>query len=355
VRIAGDQAWVQAGTSKHSRWKQIQPRFQADLMPVKHSPKFKLSPADQFFCLGSCFARNIEEHLIYRDISVLSKAIVCPREEWSARPNGLVNKFTTASMLNELDWISSSPSVENLLIEGERGWHDLQLAPPAPPVSLERAIARRRYLQTEYFPRIRRANVVILTLGLIEAWFDTKAGIYLNGAPSSWQTRKHQGRFHFEQLSIDANVHALQQIHARLNELAPGAKIIVTVSPVPLDLTFTNLDVTVANVYSKSVLRAAAEVFASSHDDVDYFPSYEMVVLSRREAAFSDRDFRHVKDDMVNEIVECFVLDYVGPLPRRFPDFIETQYLAENPDVEAAVRQGTLISAYHHWLGVSGG
>jgi tetratricopeptide (TPR) repeat protein len=83
----------------------------------------------------------------------------------------------------------------------------------------------------------------------------------------------------------------------------PGKKILLTTSPVPLGRTFTDTDVIMANMYSKSVLRAVAEEITVKYPAVDYFPSYETVMLTDRRLAWTD-DLRHVRDDLVGRIVE---------------------------------------------------
>ncbi len=67
-----------------------------------------------------------------------------------------------------------------------------------------------------------------------------------------------------------------------------------------------------ANAYMKSVLRAAAEAFVRGHEDVDYFPSYESVVLSDRRYAWR-ADQAHVSDEMVRlnvvRMIEAYAED----------------------------------------------
>jgi len=75
--------------------------------------------------------------------------------------------------------------------------------------------------------------------------------------------------------------------------------MLVTVSPVPLLSTFRDVDVLVANTYSKSVQRAAIDEFIADADGVDYFPSYEFVMLSNPTIAWSRGDYRHVNADLV--------------------------------------------------------
>jgi GSCFA family len=348
MRIDGEKAWDNLLSHDHSRWDKIAERFNSDFMSVVLAPKFKISATDRFFCVGSCFARNLELELIYRDIPVLSKRIISPREEFSHRPTGVVNKYTTASILNELEWVLSVPSPEDVLIETRRGWLDLQLH-TVTPVPLERGIERRRYMTEDYFARLRQADVVIMTLGYVETWFDAASGFYLNMAPSRAEVREHCGRFHLERTDVATNLKHLVRIRDVLNQLSPGCRIVITVSPVPMNATFSGGDVAVANAYSKATLRAAAQMFADAFCDVDYFPSYELAMLSRREAVFKD-DRIHVEDRCVEHIMDGFISSYLGDVPRRFPQFLDGPYLKANPDVEDAVRRGEIPSGYHHWI-----
>jgi hypothetical protein len=348
MRIDGAKAWANLLANGHSRWDHIAERFNTDLMSVAPAAKFQLSATDRFFCIGSCFVRNIELELIYRDITVLSKRVICPREEFGHRPTGLVTKYTTASMLNELRWVVSPPPPRDVLVETDGGWIDFQLHTVI-PVSLERGIERRRYITEDYFARLRQADAVIVTLGYVETWLDTATGFYLNMAPSPTEVRKHPGRFHLERTDVASNLKNLIQIREVLRELSPRCPIVITVSPVPMNATFSGDDVIVANAYSKATLRTAAQAFADAFSDVEYFPSYELVTLSRRESAFKS-DWIHVTDECVERVVDTFIASHLGDVPRRFPEFLDAPYLAANPDVEVAVRRGEITSGYHHWV-----
>src|SRR5206468_12443076 len=78
----------------------------------------------------------------------------------------------------------------------------------------------------------------------------------------------------------------------------PDLRMLVTVSPVAMSTTFTGGEVLVANSYSKAVQRAAVEAFVRRHDNVDYFPSFESVMLSDRRQAWRD-DQAHASDAIV--------------------------------------------------------
>lgn len=90
-----------------------------------------------------------------------------------------------------------------------------------------------------------------------------------------------------------------------------GHRVILTVSPVPLQATFTASDVAVANTYSKSVLRAAVEPLVARHDHIEYFPSYESVILTDRSIAYVD-DQVHVEGAIVRFNVDRMIRRYAG-------------------------------------------
>lgn len=347
--IEGTDAWANLAKNHFSQWDKDIERFNHAPLKIYHEPKFRITNESAFFCIGSCFARNIEEHLIYRGRNVLSKRLIAPKREAPHRPNGMVNKFTSMSILNELRWAADKPIVDDgLFEETPSGWQDLQLAPGIPPVSLERAIERRHYLIDAYFSRVAEASVVIITLGLNEVWLDKRSDFYLNCAPSYASTRRDAGRYSLVVTDVAQNLEELERIRETLKMLNPEAKMIVTVSPVPMGATFTGVDVAIANTRSKSVLRVAAEQFSQGHEDVDYFPSYDIVTLAPRSKAYGP-DCLHVSNPVVGEIMKMFLASYVG-IEGETLAFTELGYLAANPDVDEAVRNGTLESGYDHWI-----
>ncbi|MEA2666708.1 MAG: hypothetical protein QOI11_3652 [Candidatus Eremiobacteraeota bacterium] len=359
LEIAGEAAWRNLVASKASRWtlaesdpdygRSAHGRLAAGIALPHLTPKFTLSEDDAFFCIGSCFARHIEEHLVYRGIEVASKAIAFDGK--LGRPNASVNKFTTGSILNELRWsLADEPFPSGSLVEDEGGWRDLQLSPGSSALPLEQARARRNKV-TAYFAGIRQATVVVITLGLVEAWYDAETRVILNVAPSLWMTRRHPGRFRLRVTGYGANLAALHAIYAVLaRHASPGLRIVVTVSPVPLSRTFTGQDAIVANTYAKSTLRAAAEDSARAYPSVQYYPSYEAIAVSNRALTYSAVDDLHVRDEAVEAVTGHFLRTYGINRERPHPEFVELEYLFANPDVHQAVLEQQFVTGYAHWL-----
>ena len=105
---------------------------------------------------------------------------------------------------------------------------------------------------------------------------DSATRLYLNEAPPRRLMRATPGRFRFRRLDV---VDSKQMVFELMDHLiADGRRnVLLTVSPVPLQLTFTGGDAVTANAYSKAVLRVVAEEAAIEFRSVDYFPSYESV------------------------------------------------------------------------------
>ena len=105
----------------------------------------------------------------------------------------------------------------------------------------------------------------------------------------------------FERLSFDDVCEYLNKIINIINK-KDKKKIIFTVSPIPLNFTFTDQDIVIANRYSKSILRSAVEKFINNKN-IFYFPSFEIVQdCVGWPKSFKD-DKRHVKVEVFKEFI----------------------------------------------------
>ncbi|MDP3239652.1 MAG: GSCFA domain-containing protein, partial [Reyranella sp.] len=173
-------------------------------------------------------------------------------------------------------------------------------------------LIRRRDDISAIYRHLASSHVVLITLGLIEAWFDNRSGLYINCPPPKGIVRTDPSRFELHVLDYEDVTRSLADLVDLLGQVCPrDHRIILTVSPVPLQATFTSSDVAVANCYSKSVLRAAVEPFVADHPHIEYFPSYESVVLTDRSIAFVD-DQVHIETSMVRFNVDRMINRYVA-------------------------------------------
>lgn len=198
-----------------------------------------------------------------------------------------------------------------------------RIFPEARPVSRERFLARRQELYDLYATAFT-ASCVVMTPGLVEAWYDKKTGQYINPTPFHDGRPLDNDRFAVDVLDYAASAEHLFATVDIIRKHNPKAKILITVSPVPLRLTFTGQDIAVANTYSKSVLWAARGALARSRELIDYFPSYEAVMLSSRGVWQKDR--RHVSDRFMRKIVADLVERYFAEFAPAKPRAIKGEF-----------------------------
>jgi hypothetical protein len=285
-------------------------------LPTVNAP-FRIDRAATLFTMGSCFARGLERAAARAGMRALS--LRTKRFLGDEVVAGYVNRYNTASILNELRWAAGEVYDERNLIDYGNGKSiDPHSHPVIRSVLPERAMELRRGL-TGYFAQIFFAKVITITLGLIEGWFDRETGMMLNLNPIYGRDdpdgRKlvHGDRFEFRVMSHDENMANLEAIYDLFKEKNPSAKLIVSVSPVPLSATFSHRDVAVANTLSKAMLRSCAETLIGRHPEIMYFPSYEMATLSDRALVYED-DAIHIKQTFVDEIMRHFMSSCVEPV-----------------------------------------
>ena len=279
-------------------------------------PKFNFSQVDKFYAIGSCFARGIENVLAARKMAVESAAPEFAKLQPANKETsglGFLNKYNTYSILNELRW-ALDPDAEfprdSIVPLTKTKWYDPHTNPTLEFVDLEQTLQRRALTQT-VTKRISTCRAVIVTLGLAEVWRDVKADVFVNRTPIPSLFKTDPDRYEFQLSNFAANWANLEAIHKLLSTFGhPDVHIVVTVSPVPLMNTFSTMDIVVANSWAKALLRAVAQEWAAAHQNVDYFPSYEIVQNSDRAAMWED-DLRHVKGAGVQHIMELFAQHYL--------------------------------------------
>ena len=104
-------------------------------------------------------------------------------------------------------------------------------------------------------------------------------------------------------------------LHQKLKEINPDLRIILTVSPVR-----HTKDGMAENQVSKSILRAACHYLTTDYQDVEYFPSYEIMMDDLR-------DYRFYKPDMIhpNEVAEQYIFEKFSEtyFDEKLKDFIK--------------------------------
>jgi GSCFA family len=272
-------------------------------------PGFTFDRGSRVFTIGSCFARNIEEHLTDYDLPTLRFSV--PQDEWSRRPNGLLNEHNVGTIAQRIERAIAGRQApaDTVVLTAARGFVDL-LVVGGTDASRERTFERRREID-EIYTDLPRSDVVIVTLGMVEAWVDNRSGTYLNRMPPTRRIRKNPRRYSVEIFDVKKAQSLLERSLRLLTDR--GIKVVLLVSAVPLRATFSGEDVVVANSYSKAVLRVCAQRLAATLPGVDYFPAYEIVTSGGLQSY--EEDNRHVRDDVVGEFVRFLLERYEAPAP----------------------------------------
>lgn len=309
---------------QYAKWpsRRTENRLEPEAWPNMR-PSFRIQPGSTIFTIGSCFARNIEDFFFRLGFRVPTLDFKVPQSESGARTNLILNKYTPPSIFDDLDWTArvrrsggfqDSSAVEKLMQVSEDHYIDVHLGGFV-PVTYARAIERRRQVY-DLFAQAFTADVVTITLGLIEAWWDNAGQRYLQLPPPRELAEAFPERFEFRVLSYEDCRDFICKSVELLNSGAKRPNILLTTSPIPLERTFTDQDVLIANCYSKSLLRTVAGYVADRFDNVDYFPSYETVTLTKSPDILLD-DLVHVTEQFIGRIVLRVYEAYVDELPQE--------------------------------------
>lgn len=300
-------------------------RIWAELPELHVQPKFQVSRSDAVFAMGSCFAREVEDALADQGFSVPTRCDPIFEQPPlqhddkltpGARPRAYLNRYNSMSMLDEFrHLLGEAPELEAGLLTYplDRGAAaDLHYTQSLRQVDQATTLARRQRVREHLGPLLRDSRLFVLTLGMAECWYDAKAGHYLNNTPGPRVLAAYGDQLSVHLTRFEQHLAALRELHALLSRThGEHFRIVVTVSPVPLERTFLAQDVVVTNNYSKSMLRAVAQEFAAAHANVDYFPSYELVTYANPQTSWA-WDHRHVNAALVAHIMALFARHYVA-------------------------------------------
>lgn len=290
------------------------------LCPCPHPevfPSFEISPSDKIFTMGSCFAREVDNALSRLGFNIISRDSSVSNNLYKYNDLSLYNKYNVYSIWNELHWsleIGQNESFDDLFYKNIDGqYYDSQLGGRHFCLPYNEIVElRKRYMQS--VNQIKYADIIILTLGLSEVWFDTKKNLYLNITPPFKYIDDWQDRFELHVLSYDDVKKCLIKIFNLLNKFSERTcRILITVSPIPLLATFRNMDSIVANTYSKSLLRSVIDDVIRQYKNIDYFCSFEIAHYTdiKSKHYINKNDLRHIRSDFVDKIINYFISKYI--------------------------------------------
>lgn len=283
-----------------------------------------INRSSKIFTMGSCFALEIRHELRRRGFDVYPKYDEIEFDQTSQILDSLpdrdnINHYDTFTIRQEVelafgqshyrpeDFWEVRDSAINKVMRRDSVYQDpyrknIYAADAAGILEVSRKVggAIRDGLE--------RADVYVFTLGLIESWLNTANGLYVcsypgtGGGGGAAQTVLHVGTF-------QENYENLKRVCDLIFGAFPQKHIILTVSPVALERTFRDMDVVVANMESKTLLRAAAGQICREYPNVHYLPSFELFAYHD----LAHDNGRHATRDGVETVLDLFDRCFMEP------------------------------------------
>ena len=311
-----------AGLPDYQFWRRaIEQLPMVDVNPVSRV-RFGLNRETRVATAGSCFAQHISRTLQKNGFGyyVTEGGKHLSHDEASKRQYGVFsarygNLYTARQLLQLFDraygkffpqdtnWVRA----DGRLVDPFRpqievdGFDDL--------ASLERSRSDHFVFVREMFETL---DVFVFTLGLTEAWRNKRDGAVFPLAPGVVADGMRDEDYEFVNFDVNDVIADMHAFIEKLHQINRHAKIILTVSPVPLIATFENQHVLVSNTYSKAVLRAAAGEIARRNPACDYFPSFEIITGNYNKGAYFEKDLRSITASGVEHVMRLFLSNYAG-------------------------------------------
>lgn len=261
---------------------------------------------EKFISFGSCFAQNINTYLGWYGLDSFFERSLCAH----------YSSTTMAQTLSRLAAKEAIPEDQIYIFQDELGgvipttYFAKNRTFGEDPVRV--VLKNYGIRDKKVYERIADSTVFIITLGTSRV-----VRINATGVCASAASGISKSDYTFEQTDVETNFRNLQIVYDSIVKIKGNTKfkIIVTLSPQRYkwasDLLAGKCGFT-DNCLSKSILRVAIEQFVASHNNITYFPSYEIVIDELRNyETLSGYDYLHINSDYTPRyVVKRFLLSY---------------------------------------------
>lgn len=298
-----------------------------------------LRRTDRIATAGSCFAQHIGNNLARRGAHFMNMepAPATLSDEAEARRWGFGvfsarygNICTSRQLLQLFEEAHGMREPIDIVWERDGRYFDA-LRPAIDPVG-QASADDVRDLRASHLAAVKRMfadlDVLVFTMGLTEGWGCREDGTMYPVAPGTVAGEYDPDKHFFKNWTYPEIRRDMEEFWKMLKRINPAARMLLTVSPVPLAATATDDHVLVATTYSKSVLRAVAGDLARDEEDVFYFPSYEIITAPWLRGTFYDPDGRNVNQYGVDFVMKHFFSGKLGD------EFSATGHTTETDEAE---------------------
>lgn len=286
-----------------------------DVDPVTAVP-FVIGPTDKVATAGSCFAQHISRKLRALGFAHLVTEGQPGDEDYGVFSARFGNIYTGRQLLQLLQRAYGLIEPVDVAWRRVDGRYIDPFRPRIPPegfASLDTLLAEREAHLAAVRQTFEECAVFVFTLGLTEAWVSVRDGSVFPLVPGAVAEDADAADYAFRNFGIGEVEADLSSFFDLFHTVNAEARVILTVSPVPLVATYEDRHVLVSTIYSKSVLRVAAEMLSYSRPGVAYFPSYEIITGPHACGSFLEHDLREVKAEAVAHVMSIFARHYLDP------------------------------------------
>jgi len=267
-------------------------------------PKFAITMDDKMVTAGSCFAQHISRAMRgcgfqWMDCEAgpaILSAESAKRYNYGVFSFRTGNIYTTPLLRQWARWALGEEVPDDEYWELDGRFYD-PLRPQIEPGGFG-SLAELRAARDVTLAAIRQAfteaDVFVFTLGLTERWENAETGVIYANCPGTVGGEFDAERHVFVNDSYPVIYEAMADVIELARRVNPAIRFVLTVSPVPITATMSGGHVLVASTFTKSTLRAVAGDLARAHDNVEYFPSYEMVTSPVFRGTFYEPNLRAV-------------------------------------------------------------
>lgn len=304
------------GRPSTSFWRAAVTDNQGESLSGLYEKKFDIGAADAVATAGSCFAQHIATNLRSNGFNVVDtepapKSMTRQTAEkfgfgvYSAR---FGNIYYVRQLLQLVQEAYGQRQPSNWIwTKGDRYFDALRPSVEPDGFASETEVKEHR---EQHLAAVRKllstASVLVYTFGLTEGWVDRRSDTVFPTAPGTLCGDFDPEEFYFKNFSYAEVFSDFEELRDLVRTHNPTIKFLLTVSPVALAATATDDHVLVSTTYSKAVLRAAVGDLAKKHDDVAYFPSFEVITGSPARGRFWDTTLRAVTPDGVRQVMTHF-------------------------------------------------
>jgi len=244
--------------------------------------KKKISHDDKIYLTGSCFSDEIGSKFKHYKFDVLSN------------PFGTI--YNPVSILKTID---GNIHIENL-VENQDVTYHWDTHGSIAGINKSQTIDKLEATLDESQTFLKATNWLIITFGTAWVYELKKSGKIVancHKVPSS--------EFDKRLLSQNEIVNAFSKTIEHLNIIKTNLKIVLTLSPVR-----HIRDGLVENNQSKAILLSSIHDIKDRYDQVEYFPSYEIVIDELRDYRFYSEDMVHPSNQAIDYIWKAFGATY---------------------------------------------